>query len=172
MPSKNNLDRFDVWVIVGEIAKEIKYERRKLAYSIIEVESGFDSFATRYEPQSKWFHKPSYWAKELGITVQTESMMQKVSFGLMQILGSTARSMLGFDGHLTELCIPSIGIYYGIKYLQHLDHRYKGHIPSIVSAYNAGSAIKKDNGDFINQEYVDKVMSLHNNLILFKPNRL
>ena len=65
---------------------------------------------------------------------------------------------LGFDGRfLSELTNPDIGIKYGAMHLKNQYNRYNDWTDAIA-AYNAGSARKKDNGDYVNQIYVDKVL--------------
>ncbi|MFW6028703.1 MAG: lytic transglycosylase domain-containing protein [Halanaerobiales bacterium] len=136
----------------------------QLVYSIIKVESDYQEYSIRYEKQFKWLYKPDRFVKG-PITLNTEENAQKTSWGLMQLMGATARE-LGFDKlFLPELLKPEINIKYGCKYLAGLRERYKDLTNSIalfddnmVAAYNAGSPRKKDNGEFVNQEYVDKIL--------------
>jgi soluble lytic murein transglycosylase-like protein len=86
----------------------------------------------------------------------TEKMCRAMSWGLMQILGQTARE-IGFNGKfLTELLDPIIGLEYGCKYLSHKIAGY-AELDDAIAAYNSGTPIKKINGGYINQHYVDGI---------------
>lgn len=126
-----------------------------LIKAIVMVESSGVTWTTRFEPGSTLLNNPSDYARKLGITQATEEMHQHTSFGLMQVMGFLARD-LGFLDHLTMLCQPEIGLFYGCKYLRKLSDKY-GYEPEIVSAYNAGSPGKTPGGMFRNQVYVDKI---------------
>jgi hypothetical protein len=123
-------------------------------------ETGGDCFRPKLEPQIPdarlWF--PREWSSKRRITHETECALQRMSWGPLQILGSTARWM-GFDGDIPELCDPVNGILYAAKYLKWLSQR-----PSVldeshmIAAYNGGAGIgKTPGGMFVNQSYVDSV---------------
>jgi len=80
---------------------------------------------------------------------------QQASWGPMQVMGAVAREY-GFEHHFPQLCDPQIGIAYGVMHLQRLRRRYDTW-SAVIAAYNAGSARFDDNGEFVNQGYVDKV---------------
>lgn len=124
----------------------------ELVKSLIQIESSGNPWAMRYESKWRWFLKPSYWAWRLKISDSTERIAQSSSFGLCQVMGAVARE-LGFEGHLTELCDPAVGIKYGCKKLKQCIDRYDGDIRKGLAAYNAGYAASK-----IGQRYADKVM--------------
>lgn len=134
----------------------------KLVASIVMVESSGEPCATRFEPHFKYLMTPKQYAYRLKITEETEETQQKMSFGLMQVMGSVARE-LGHEGHLVELCQPTIGLNYGCKLLRKLLDKYKS-IGDAVSAYNQGSPRKDLSGDYKNQPYVDKVLRLYTEL--------
>jgi hypothetical protein len=92
-------------------------------------------------------------------TLNTEILMQKTSWGLMQIMGATARSV-GFDGWLPELTDAKTNVRTGTAYLALMMGRhYKRHgLPGVIAAYNAGSPRTRPDGKFVNQSYVDKVL--------------
>lgn len=98
-------------------------------------------------------------AKMNRITEETEVMAQKFSWGLGQVLGSTAR-WLGFKGLLSELCEPKTGIFWCCEAFQRLSSRYK-EIDYQIAAYNAGSLQKRADGSIVNQKYIDKVLKLY-----------
>ena len=142
-----------------------------LVRSIIKVESSGNQYAIRHEKNFKWLYKPENFASGI-LTLNTEKNSQKISWGLMQLMGATARE-LGFEGvYLSELLKPEINIKYGCKYLSGLRKRFSENPESecnfvddisifddnMIAAYNAGSPRRKENGDYVNQEYVDKIL--------------
>lgn len=120
------------------------------------TESGGDTYAYRYEPQYKYMANVDDFAAKCGITRTSEQVGQMTSWGLMQVMGGTAR-YLGFKGPLTELTDPAIGLEYGCLYLLRLMKKYSK-IEDTVAAYNAGSPRIKLDGSYENQKYVDKVL--------------
>jgi soluble lytic murein transglycosylase-like protein len=82
----------------------------------------------------------------------------QASYGLMQILLSTARD-LGFTGAPTDLFQPEKGVYYGTLYLARQLKRYHGDTTKAVAAYNAGSARPDGKGGYITTPgYVEFVL--------------
>ena len=158
----NLLKTREVWDLVTDLCRIEGYDNPKLVYAIIEVESGKDAWATRFEPKYRWIDEPDSHAKRLGITPMTEVTLQKFSYGLMQIMGGTARA-LGFTDHLTTLCIPAVNLSTGIKLLKQLTRRYET-LEDVVSSYNQGSP-RKDGNLYQNQGYVDKVLDSYNKVI-------
>ncbi len=131
----------------------------RLVKAIILTESSDNTWAVRYEPHWRWFFSPKQWARRLKITDKTERSLQANSWGLMQIMGATARE-LGFTRPLVRLCEPMLGVEYGCRYLKKQLDRYSGDVYKAVAAYNAGSARRSvlHPSKFKNQVYVDKVM--------------
>lgn len=144
-----------------------------LLRAIIEVESGGDLFAIRYEQDYRWLWdmvgQRAYQKKNNSVLCpidfpfvgtissrQTEFVGQKMSWGPMQIMGAVARE-LGFRDRFPRLCGPE-GIVYGAKHLQRLQKRFgeKG-LDAVIAAYNAGSPRRDGTGRFVNEDYVDKV---------------
>jgi soluble lytic murein transglycosylase-like protein len=154
----------EVWQLIRAACRKQEYDNPKLVHALIVNESNFDAWATRYEPNWQYFTRVSFYAKELGISVETESMHQSTSWGLMQVMGGTARD-LGFDEQLTTLCIPNVNIIVGISYLKHLQTRYGQNLEKVVAAYNAGSPRRNKDGRWKNQAYVDKVMDTYNKFV-------
>ena len=111
----------------------------RLLKAVIKVESNFNRNAHRHEP----------WVSHLG--------GPDCSFGLMQLLESTARG-LGHTGAARDLYHPATNIYFGAKYLRQQLDRY-GNVAKAIAAYNAGSVRYAADGTdrFCNQIYVDKV---------------
>lgn len=83
-------------------------------------------------------------------------MFQKTSWGLMQIMGGTARD-LGFAGPLTDLMDPELGIFWGCRYFQAHCSQYVQLLDQIA-AYNAGQVRRMQDGTYLNQGYVDKMI--------------
>ena len=134
-----------------------------LAHAICSVESSWNTYAVRYEPNvEKYVHDTLIHAQNLNITELTEAMLQRFSYGLFQVMGFLARD-LGHRGLLTELLFPEICAKYGVLYIKKQLNRYGNEIDAIA-AYNAGSARKMDSGLYINQRYCDRVYSYINNL--------
>lgn len=131
----------------------------KLIAAIVQAESAGDQYAARYEPNWKWFLEPERRraiAKDLGITLLTEEIQEATSWGLMQIMGGTARSALDYLGPLPALCEVDLGLEMGCQYFKNLCDRH-GSIEEAIVSYNAGSPRKTPTGKWVNQGYLDKV---------------
>lgn len=132
-----------------------------LVSAIVRVESGGNPWAIRYEPQFyERYIAPKAMKAKAPCSAQTEGRMQATSWGLMQIMGATARET-GFNGvFLSELCDPEMGLDWGCRYLAKLFKRFGGQgDEAVIAAYNAGSPRKQSDGLFVNQVYVDKIRS-------------
>ena len=126
-----------------------------LSDAIICQESGYEQWRARFEKKRNVFQIPDKYSKLNRISLDTEIQLQRFSFGLFQILGSTAR-WLGYNACLTQLCDIETNLYWGLKYLEKLSSRYTLR-DDIIAAYNAGSALKKADGSYENQDYVNGV---------------
>jgi len=105
---------------------------------------GWQQFAVRYEPG---FYS-RYIESMTGLS-QTEKTMRATSFGLMQIMGQTAREF-GFDGKfLTELLEPLNAVIYGCRKLKRCLDKNNGDVPAALLQYNGGG----------NANYPDLVMA-------------
>jgi hypothetical protein len=119
-------------------------------------ESSFNIFAFRFEPMFKERYVDKLSVKKIksynhyiisnGVpSIETERIALATSWGIMQIMGLTARE-LDFRGqYLSELCSP-FGLYQGAKYLKKQLDKYKGDVEKAISAYNAGTATKNNEG--------------------------
>lgn len=132
----------------------------ELVQAICTIESNLNIYAMRYEKSFEERYIIGYDIKRFGnqISFETEQKARATSWGLMQIMGQTARE-LGFDRqYLSELCNPEYGIKYGCMLLAKKVLLYGNQgLEAIVSAYNAGQPIKR-NGIWLNKRYVDFVM--------------
>ena len=93
------------------------------------------------------------WAKR-------EQWQLATSWGLLQVMGQTAREM-GFTGrYLPQLVDPSLSLYYGVKYLMHQKARGDHSWSQALAAYNGGLGGTPDNrtAPYRNQFYVDEII--------------
>lgn len=133
-----------------------------LLASIIAIESRGDPFVQRYEPYWKYFYHPEAYARQLGITEETERRLQMFSYGLCQVIGSVLREH-GWTSHLGKCLDAQINVAYGAMVLHgHITRNTT--IEAAISSYNQGSAIVNNSGEFRNQRYVDDVMHIFNQL--------
>jgi len=101
--------------------------------AVIAVESGFHTDAYRFEPS-----------------------LGEASYGLMQVLASTARA-LGYMGELEGLYDPRTNVTLGARYLA-AGMRARGEdVAAAVSRFNNGSGKRRADGSFPNQAYVNRV---------------
>ncbi len=133
-----------------------------IAVAIAANESSWDTYAVRYEPKWKYLENVTIHARADRITDETETQLQKFSWGLMQVMGSVARE-LKFELALPMLCIPEFGADYGTKKLAQLWRKYPNEL-DVIAAYNAGSPRKTEQGLYVNQGYVNKVKQHVDNL--------
>jgi soluble lytic murein transglycosylase-like protein len=140
--------------LIVETAKDFDLDPA-IVWGICQQESGFNPAAVRYEPHYRWLVDPERVKPRL-CSVDTEIVFQKVSIGLMQVMGAVYREH-GYRGWLSEILLSqSSQLFYGCKHLAGLIDRY-GKVPGIA-AYNAGSPRRNSDGRFVNQYYVDRVL--------------
>lgn len=130
----------------------------ELIIAIISKESSGVKETIRYEQNYRYFNDTEGFASKNGISTETETCAQRMSWGLMQIMGSTARDM-GFTDLLPKMIYPNFNIEIGCKYLHKMIKRYDGDKKKAISAYNAGVARIKG-GIFANNQYVSDVLNL------------
>ena len=128
-----------------------------LVRAIIAIESDGNPWAVRYEPAfyARYLHNKGI-KGFAPCSDATEARLRAHSFGLMQIMGATARETGFRETFLTALCDPEVGLEWGSRYLSGLLKKY-GNLEAAVAAYNAGSPRKTNNGKWVNQGYVDKI---------------
>lgn len=119
------------------LAKQIAEEYNlppALVCAVCEHESSWVPWAIRFEPG----FLDRYLSGMKNLTA-TEMDSRAYSFGLMQIMGQTARE-LGFVGkYLSQLCDPETGIEYGCKKLSQCLQRAGGDQSVALAHYNGGS---------------------------------
>ena len=100
--------------------------------AVAEQESGWNPWATRYEPD--FFTR---YLMPLGLKDPTEAHARAFSWGLMQIMGQVAREN-GFNGRfLSELCDPDVGMDLGCRKLKQCFSMHNSPEASLL-AYNGG----------------------------------
>ena len=100
--------------------------------AVCEQESGWNPFAVRWEPV--FFVR---YIENVNFADPTEKQLRACSFGLMQVMGQTAREF-GFQGKfLTQLCDPDIGVDVGCRKLRKCFMEY-GEDETALLAYNGG----------------------------------
>jgi soluble lytic murein transglycosylase-like protein len=118
-----------------------------LVCAVVEQESGWNTWAMRYEPL--FFAKyvaPLYTNNKVGAT---EAYARGFSWGLMQVMGQTAREMGVNTLHLSMLCDPALGLAVGCKVLRKKLECAGGDVHKALLAWNGGA----------NPDYADEVMA-------------
>lgn len=129
-----------------------------LVMAMCDVESSFQPLSARFEPGYRYLFSPDVFARKLVQSLDTEKTQQMMSWGLMHIMGGTAREC-GYIDYLPGLgADPELGLQFGCIYLYKLRNRYPLGMDA-VAAYNAGSPRKDATGRYVNQGYVDKVIA-------------
>lgn len=113
----------------------------EIVRAMVLQESGGNPWACRYEPG---FFRRYLEGKPLnfvppGYSEETERTGRATSWGLLQVMGETARCN-GFRGWLPQLCDPETGLTVGCIFLGRLRDRFfaKGGWTAVVRAYNGG----------------------------------
>lgn len=125
-----------------------------------EVESEWQVFAIRFEPAFLTRYvspRPRVFARS--VSIETERMQRATSWGVMQVMGQTARELGAQQPFLSELSRAEVGIRFGCLYLARCrDAHFKQFgWDGVIAAYNAGTPRRVTGGQFANQGYVDKV---------------
>jgi soluble lytic murein transglycosylase-like protein len=106
----------------------------KIVCAVCEQESDWYPWAVRWEPA---FYQRYIVPMNL-VAQPTEAQLRACSFGLMQIMGQTAREFGFGKTFLTELCDPDTGVEFGCKKLQKC-FSVHGDAETSLLAYNGGS---------------------------------
>ena len=149
--------------IITNCARTYKIDE-KLIRAIIKVESSWNPWAIRVE-RGFWSR---YWTGIKALFIRTPEKDEKwltypdlvsASYGLMQLMLTTAMEMGFRFQYPTELLDPEKNIHMGCKLLKILHDKYKNWNDA-VSAYNQGNPRKNLDGTYRNQQYVDKIIKL------------
>lgn len=147
--------------LIKKYSEEYKLES-KLLYSIIKTESNFDQYATRYEIDYRWFYKLDECKKIVGCTTNTMRMLQQTSWGWTQLMGALYYE-LGGKSLATVLLNPELNLRYCCMHLKNIiTKKYLTSPQEIYTVYNAGSIRKTIDGKLVNQDNVDRFMSIYN----------
>lgn len=146
-------------IVIAEASKR-NIDPRAIC-AIISIESSWRTNSARYERHFTYLFDTARFARLHRITEITEALFQKTSWGLMQIMGGSARSMCYYTGWLPQLCEPNTGIRIGCDYFAKVCDEYD-RLEDRFAAYNAGHVRLLADGRYRNQEYVDKAMTAYN----------
>lgn len=128
--------------IINKVASELGLDG-ELISAVIWQESRGNPYAFRYEPG---FYIKYIDGKKLTgfvpsfnlVSEKSERHGRATSWGLMQVMGATAREN-GFEGtFLAELCDPETNIYVGARILKKLIDKHDSSQKALL-AYNGGS---------------------------------
>lgn len=142
------------WGLIKSVATEYNVDKDLLA-AIVMTESSGNPKVMRYEPGYRYLVTPAEYASALGISHDTEITLQKMSYGLCQVMGGKAREQ-GFSGMLTDMLDPELCLKHGALFLRSLAVKHWLEV-DVISSYNQGSPRKTPGGMYANQTYVDKV---------------
>ena len=119
--------------------------------ALVETESGWDTWAARYEPGfKKRYIDPIKSIERFGVTsYATEREHRSTSWGLCQVMGQVARELGCPLPSLAELCAPETGLKYGAKRLKKAMDRKNGDVREALLNYNGGS----------DKEYPERVLA-------------
>ena len=144
---KVNLFKLDLYIPMvlvkykefADVIKKEGFEPMQLILAIAKVESNFNPFAIKYEPHYKYLYNPDWFAHKNGITLETEEALQKMSYGVYQIMGAVAREY-GYEGYLQTLATSDLLFMQTQLAIKHLVRLYKyfGNIPDTIEGYNKG----------------------------------
>jgi soluble lytic murein transglycosylase-like protein len=118
-----------------------------LVCAVVEQESAWNPWAMRYEPQ--FFAKyvaPLYTNNKVGAT---EAYARGFSWGLMQVMGQTARETGLNSPNLSTLCDPTVGLSIGCKLLKKKLAAANGEPRKALQSWNGGA----------NPDYADEVLA-------------
>ncbi|HUJ33275.1 MAG TPA: lytic transglycosylase domain-containing protein [Candidatus Acidoferrum sp.] len=130
------------WLAIAQQAAQRHQLDEDLVCAVIEQESGWDTYAIRYEPAFR-----ARYVAPLGLP-PTEEIARSISWGLMQVMGQVAREF-GYTGGMAALCAPLNGIETGAKVLNHKVACAHGNVREALLAWNGGA----------NPKYPDEVFA-------------
>jgi hypothetical protein len=153
----------DVTSLVRSWTTHISPEIQSVILAMCVRESSLDPWAIRYESHYSWPWQVKENARDLNISFDTELQLQKFSYGLLQVMGGTARWQ-GFKGPLMQLCCDHRAAFdHGLNYFLYQFERYDKNIVKALCAYNGGN-VKIVDGKYKNQTYADEVLQFRNQL--------
>lgn len=108
-----------------------------LVCAVCEQESSWNPWAIRYEPEF-YLRYLLPLAVSGKIDDATEARARAFSWGLMQVMGETAREH-GYAGHLAALCDPETGLEIGCRVLAAKMTETQGDMERALLAWNGGA---------------------------------
>lgn len=139
--------------------------------AVVKIESGGNPNAVRFEPNYQYTSMIRQLADAIECSPATMEVMQKTSWGLMQVMGSVAFELglaaeKDFNNRWpTSLLIPERGMTYGCMHLKKKINAYGNDVDTVYAAYNAGSPrMTESGGFFVNQTHVNKFRQFYNAL--------
>lgn len=114
-----------------------------LCCAVAEQESSWNPWSIRYEPA---FYER--YIEKMTRLSPTEARLRAMSWGLLQIMGETAREE-GYTGDLTKLCEPQTGLDHGLIHMKKCLARSGGNEPIALNLWNGGA----------NPSYASEVMA-------------
>jgi soluble lytic murein transglycosylase-like protein len=126
-----------------------------IVYGICKKESSLDPVKARFELGYKWIVEPKKVKPTPDCSEDTEAMLQKFSWGIMQIMGGVLREK-GYKGWLYAIDLDD-QLDYSCRHLAEKLKKYG--MPAGIAAYNSGSPQRLESGKLKNQEYVDDVLA-------------
>lgn len=144
----------------------VKYglDPRMLACVAIQ-ESNLNPYAIRFEPHIHARLEPRGRLELAGFVprrdatpnLETEKVMRACSFGLMQVLGETARWLAKFQNpYLTSLLDPAINLDVGCQVLLHYKKMANQNMQNALAFYNGGKLTEET------RAYAQRVMQRFN----------
>jgi len=122
-------------VALAQRAAEMEGLEPALVCAVVEQESGWNPWAMRYEPA--FFAKyvaPLYTNNKVGAT---EAYARGMSWGLMQVMGQTAREKGANSPFLSTLCDPAVGLAVGCRILRQKLDAAGGDVARALQTWNA-----------------------------------
>ena len=108
-----------------------------LVCAVVEQESGWNTWALRYEPAFFAKYVASLYTNNK--VSASEAYARGFSWGLMQLMGQVARET-GFDApFLSSLCDPEMGLAAGCRVLRRKFDAQGGDITKALLAWNGGA---------------------------------
>lgn len=144
--------------LVRKIAEQAGVSASVLAGLVCQESQG-KTWASRPEPFYRWI-----WGGKSSTlpllkrllpnwrTPEQDHYMQRVSWGLCQVMGAVAREA-GMGGYLTQLCDPATGLHYGAGHLALCIRRAGGNVYGGLRRYNGNPESPKT------AKYADAVLA-------------
>lgn len=149
------MNRSELLKLIEEYANKYGLDPA-IVYGVCMKESTLDMYSFRVEENYRWTVDPRLVKPPL-CTTTSELAMQKMSHGIMQVMGATFREQ-GFRGWMPLVYSDvRIQLKHGCMYLAKQIKRFGG-VNAGLAAYNAGRPVRMAGGAYQNQDYVDKVL--------------